>query len=133
MMFEIDKPKDEAGVAFTARFLKSPDLRTWKLTAPECNYAKDRYTAPHALRWHDGWYYNFYLEAHEGYEMRVVRSRDLVKWEASPINPVLRHSPEDKIIANPALTEAQRERIAKATNLNNSDIDFCEWQGRLAP
>ena len=70
MMFEIDKPKDEAGVAFTARFLKSPDLRTWTLTAPECNYAKDRYTAPHALRWHDGWYYNFYLEAHEGYEMR---------------------------------------------------------------
>jgi hypothetical protein len=63
--------------------------------------------------------------------MRVVRSRDLVKWEASPLNPVLRASPEDKVIANPRLTGLQRTRIAQAVNLNNSDIDFCEWQGRL--
>ena len=25
----------------------------------------------------------------------------------------------------------QRTRIAHAVNVNNSDIDFCEWQGRL--
>ena len=29
------------------------------------------------------------------------------------------------------LTPEQRERIRGATNLNNSDIDFCEYQGRL--
>ena len=63
--------------------------------------------------------------------MRVVRSRDLLRWEASPFNPVLRASPEDKIIANPRLTDAQRNRVAHAVNLNNSDIDFCEWQGQL--
>jgi len=131
LMFEIDKPREEAGVPFTARFAKSPDLRRWTLTPPECNYSKDRYPAPHALRWLDGWFYNFYLEAHQGYEMRVVRSRDLVKWESSPLDPVLRHSPEDKLIANAKLTDPQRTRIALATNLNNSDIDFCEWQGRL--
>jgi hypothetical protein len=131
LMFEIDKPREEAGVPFTARFAKSPDLRSWALTPPECNYSKDRYTAPHALRWLDGWFYNFYLEAHQGYEMRVVRSRDLVNWEASPLNPVLRHTPEDKRIANPKLNDAQRARVAYAVNLNNSDIDFCEWQGRL--
>ncbi|PYK01725.1 MAG: hypothetical protein DME23_03510 [Verrucomicrobia bacterium] len=131
LMFEIDKPVEEAGAAFTARFAKSRDLRTWTMTPPECNYAKDRYTAPHCLRWLDGWFYDFYLEAHEGYEMRVVRSRDLIHWEPSPLNPVLRASPEDKRIANPKLTEAQRARIAHAINLNNSDIDFCEWQGRL--
>lgn len=131
LMFEIDKPAVEAGAAFTARFLKSPDLRSWSKTPPECNYAKDRYTAPHALRWLDGWFYNFYLEAHEGYEMRVVRSRDLVNWEASPRNPVLKASVEDKKIANPKLTAKQTERIEKAVNLNNSDIDFCEYQGGL--
>jgi hypothetical protein len=131
LMFAIDKPAEEAGVAFTARFAKSRDLRAWTMTPPECNYAKDRYTAPHCLRWLDGWLYNFYLEAHQGYEMRVVRSRDLVTWEASPLNPVLRHAPEDKLIANPNLTDPQRTRIALAKNLNNSDIDFCEWQGRL--
>ncbi|MBI4659998.1 MAG: hypothetical protein HY735_14250 [Verrucomicrobia bacterium] len=131
LMFEIDKPKEEAGAPFTARFAKSSDLRAWTLTPPECNYAKDRYTAPHCLRWLEGWFYNFYLEAHDGYEMRVVRSRDLVHWEASPLNPVLRASPEDKIIANPKLTAEQRKRITEAKNINNSDIDFCEWQGRL--
>jgi hypothetical protein len=79
----------------------------------------------------DGWFFNFYLEAHDGYEMRVVRSRDLIKWEASPVNPVLRASPEDKRIANRNLNGDQRNRVAHALNLNNSDIDFCEWQGRL--
>jgi hypothetical protein len=131
LMFEIDKPAEEAGRPFTARFAKSKDLHQWTITPPECNYSKDRYTAPQAIRWLDGWFYDFYLEAHDGYEIRVVRSRDLVHWEPSPLNPVLRHSPEDKLIANTSLTAAQRARIEQAVNINNSDIDFCEWQGRL--
>ncbi len=131
LMFEIDKPTEEAGAAFTARFTKSKDLRTWTLTPPECNYAKDRYTAPHCLRWLDGWFYDFYLEAHRGYEMRVVRSRDLTRWEPSPLNPVLRASPDDRQVLNPKLSATQRQRITEATDLNNSDIDFCDWQGRL--
>ncbi|MBL9140074.1 MAG: hypothetical protein JNK85_29650 [Verrucomicrobiales bacterium] len=132
LMFEIDRPAEEAGAAFTARFLRSKDLKTWSLTGPECNYSKDRYTAPHALRWHGGWFFDFYLEAHRGYEMRVVRSRDLIQWEPSPLNPVLRASPDDKAIRNASFTEAQRKRIREAVNWNNSDIDFCEWQGRLS-
>lgn len=131
LMFEIDRPVEEAGVAFTARFARSTDLHTWTVTPPECNYARDRYTAPHCLRWQDGWFYDFYLEAHQGYEMRVVRSRDLILWEPSPLNPVLRASPEDKLIANPKLTDSQRSRVAHAADLNNSDLDFCEWHGRL--
>ena len=131
LMFEIDKPSEEAGIAFTARFAKSKDLKTWRMTPPEMNYAKDRYTAPHALRWLDGWFYNFYLEAHNGYEMRVVRSRDLIKWEPSPLNPVLKASPEDERIANPAMQGSHATRVANAINLNNSDIDFCESGGRL--
>jgi hypothetical protein len=130
MMFEIGAPPEETGAAFTARFAKSNDLMTWELTPADCVYAKDRYTAPHCLRYLDGYYYNFYLEAHQGYEMRVVRSRDLVEWQASPLNPVLRHSPEDKRIANPKLTAQQRGLIEQAENRNNSDIDFCEFEGR---
>jgi len=132
LMFEIDRPAEEAGVAFTARFLTSPDLRTWQLTPPECHYAKDRYTAPHCLRYLDGWFYNFYLEAVPGgYEQWVVRSKDLIHWESSPFNPVLRASEEDRRVANPRLTPEERQRIATAVNLNNSDIDFCEYQGQL--
>jgi len=131
MMFEILEPPGQAGVRFTARFATSSDLKKWDFTPPECVYARDRYTAPHCLRYLDGWYYNFYLEAHDGYETRVVRSRDLIHWEPSPLNPVLRNSPEDKRIANAKLSEQDRAAVANARNLNNSDIDFCEFDGKL--
>ncbi len=134
LMFEVGKPPEVAGVPFTARFATSRDLRTWTLTPAECTYSKDRYTAPHALRYLDGYYYNFYLEALPGpeYEQCVVRSRDLITWEASPLNPVLAASEEDKAIANDRLTAAERERISGALDINNSDIDFCDFEGRTA-
>jgi len=134
MMFEIGKPVERAGEPFTAQFAESRDLKTWKLLPPECNYAKNRYTAPHCLRYLDGWYYDFYLEALENprrYHQYVVRSRDLMHWEQSPHHPVLMPSPEDKKIANPALSADQQARIAAAENVNNSDIDFCEFRGRV--
>ncbi|MCK4465452.1 MAG: hypothetical protein KAU83_07050, partial [Bacteroidales bacterium] len=137
LMFEIKAPSEEAGQPFTARFAISKDLINWKVTPPECNYAKDRYTAPHVLRYLNGYYYDFYLEAkgdHETYETYVVRSRDLIHWEASPLNPVLKASDEDKKIANPRLSVEIRQKIieaAEANNLNNSDIDFCEFKSKL--
>ena len=63
--------------------------------------------------------------------MRVVRSKDLITWKSSPLNPVLKASEEDKIIANRNLSEEIRQKVAKAENCNNSDIDFCENNGRL--
>ena len=131
LMFEIGEPPEEAGARFTARFATSEDLKHWKLTPPECNWTKKYYSAPHALRYLDGYYYVFYLHVHNGYEMRLVRCQDLIHWELSPLNPVLRASKDDKKIANPKLTGQQRERIAKAVNLNNSDIDLCEFQGKV--
>jgi hypothetical protein len=131
LMYEVGKPAEVSGVRFTARFAISEDMETWELTPPECTYAKDRYTAPHCLRFLNGYYYNFYLERCEGYEQRVVRSKDLVHWEPSPHNPVLRASDEDKRIANSNLIAEQRQRIAAAVNINNSDIDLCEHGGRV--
>ena len=29
------------------------------------------------------------------------------------------------------LIDAERQRIAEAVNINNSDIDFCEFEGRV--
>lgn len=131
LMFEVGKPPEVAGRPFTGRFATSLDLAHWDLTPPECNYAMDRYTAPHCLRYLDGYFYDFYLEAHEGYEQRVVRSRDLVQWEPSPHDPVLRASDDDRIATSPRLTEAELGRIATAVNLNNSDIDFCQFRGQV--
>lgn len=131
LMFEIGKPEEQAGERFTANFAISTDVKKWEILSPDHNYAKDRYTAPHCLRYLDGYYYDFYLEAHNGYEMRVVRSKDLINWESSQLNPVLKASIEDKQIANSRLSEELRQKIANATDINNSDIDFCEFNGRL--
>ena len=131
LMFEIGKPKEEAGVRFTARFAVSNDLRNWEVLSSEHNYAKDRYTAPHCLRYLDGYYYNFYLEAFDEYEQWLVRSKDLVHWEKTKLGPVLKPSPKDKNIISNKLTRELKDKIKKSEDINNSDIDFCEYKGRL--
>ncbi|MGQ7869221.1 hypothetical protein [Sunxiuqinia sp. sy24] len=132
LMFEISGTK-EAGVSFTPRFLLSKDLKTFKLTAPECTYGRDRYAAPHCLRFHDGWYYSFHLEAGQpkGYEQFVFRSKDLINWESSPFNSVLAASEEDRLMARDGFTDEEKEDIASSRDVNNSDIDFCEHKGKL--
>jgi len=131
LMFEVGKPAEVAGKRFTARFAESKDLQYWELTDPQCTYTKEHYSAPHALRYLESYFYDFYLEAHDGYEMRVVRSKDLINWQPSPLNPVLKASPDDKKIANPDLSAECREKISQSKNINNSDIDFCEYNGNL--
>jgi len=118
---------------FPARFIESRDLVTWTLLPDECRHQLGRYNAAHCLRWHSNWFYLFYLEEGRprGYEQYVSRSRDLVRWETSPLNPVLAASPEDKLVLNPLLTEKDRADIAKNGDTNNSDIDFCEFHDRL--
>lgn len=133
MAFEVGKPPEIVGRRFTSRFAESDDLVHWKLLSDSHVYTKERYSACPSLRYFDGWYYMTYLEARPGppYETHIVRSKDLVDWQSSPLNPVLRHSPKDKQIANVKLTTAQRERIAGAKNINNSDVDFCEFEGKV--
>ncbi|MBI4027540.1 MAG: hypothetical protein HY360_21315 [Verrucomicrobia bacterium] len=133
MAFEINKPPLEAGVPFTIRFAESNDLVNWKLTPSHCVYSKDRYTACPALRFYHSFYYMIYLEAKPGptYETHIVRSKDLVDWQSSPFNPMMQFDPQDKIIGIPNLTTEQRERIAKAVNRNNSDVDLCEFNGKV--
>ncbi len=131
LMFEIGKPKEVAGVRFTALFATSTDLKRWEVLSPDHNYARDRFTAPHCLRYLDGYYYDFYVEIHNGYETMVVRSKDLINWEPSPLNPVMKASSDDKKIANKNLTEKMLQKITDAEDCNNSDIDFCELNGQL--
>ena len=132
LMFEISGTP-EAGVGFTPRFLTSKDLKTFNLTPKECTYGRDRYSAPHCLRFFNGWYYSFYLEANKptGYEQYLLRSKDLIHWDSSPYNPVLAASKEDKLIARKHFTDEELKAIAAAKDLNNSDIDFCEYKGKL--
>ena len=136
LMYEIDLPFEEAGVPHTGRFATSPDLKSWTVTGPECVFTKDYPSAPHCFRYLDGWYYDFFMETLgekpiRNWVMSLARSKDLVNWQLCPLNPVIKPCDEDRKIANPKLTEAQKERIRTATNINSSDIDFCEFNGQL--
>jgi hypothetical protein len=132
MAIEVGKPPQVVGVPFTMRFAESKNLLDWKLLPEACVYTKERYSACPALRYLDGWFYMLYLEARPGasYETHLVRSRDLISWETSPLNPILKASPEDKQIANPKLTAEQGAKIRGAADLNNSDMDLCEFRGK---
>jgi hypothetical protein len=135
MAFEIGDPPDECGHPFTIRFAKSADLWDWALTPSDCVYSKDRYTACPYIRYvpDDGNYYMIYLESLPGwgYVPYIARSEDLVKWQRSPVNPVLMfEEQEDKKLSNHFFSPEERARIDDALDVNNSDVDLCEFLGR---
>jgi hypothetical protein len=132
MAIELGEPPELVGKRFTIFFAESRDLLTWRMLPVDLVHSRDRYTACPVIRFVDGQYYMIYLEERPGptYEPHIVRSTDLGGWESSPLNPVMRHSDDDKIIANPGFTRDQRELISGAVNINNSDVDLCEYRGR---
>ena len=134
LLIEISAPKEECGCPFTFRFMQSTDLTNWTLTPSECVFQKDRYAGGPAIYAFedDPYYYVGYLEAiRTGYANCLARSKDLINWEYSPINPVLMYDDaEDKKIGSPFLTPADRARIDAALNINNSDMEICEYLGR---
>ncbi|MBQ6420890.1 MAG: hypothetical protein IJK02_07460 [Clostridia bacterium] len=122
-------------VPFTFRFARSQDMENWELLPDTYAFQKDRYAGGPAICTLPGdpYYYVLYLEAYPGpcYANCIARSKNLAEWEYSPINPVLMFNErEDKQIANPFLTPHERERIRRALDINNSDMELCEFNGR---
>lgn len=134
LLIEISAPKEECGHPFTFRFLQSRDLIRWEMMPSECVFQKDRYAGSPALYAFedDPYYYVGYLEGYPEYRFAnsLARTKDFVHWEYSPINPVLMYGEEDRLIASPFLTPSDRARIAGALNVNNSDMELCEYLGR---
>jgi len=131
MMHDVYAAPSEGRGGTFCRFSTSDDMVHWKMTPPECWFTRNGFAAGHFLAYSDGYFYNFYMGANNGYEMRVARSKDLIQWEDSPLNPVLRTSEEDRKLANPNFTEEQKKRIATMTNINNSDMCLIEYQGKV--
>ena len=131
LLIEVDKP-----VGFTFRFARSSDMTNWTLLPEEYHFQDTPiyaggpaiYSVPD-----DPDYYVLFLEAypHHCFANCIAKSPDLIHWTYSPINPVLMYNEaEDKRIANPFLTPHEQERIARAWDINNSDMELCEFNGR---
>lgn len=135
LLIEIGAPKEECGHIYTFRFLQSTDLTNWTLTPSDCVFQKERYCgSPSIYAFEDDpYFYVGYLEAYPEarYANSIARSKDLKNWEYSPVNPVLMYDDlEDRKIGSPFLTPADRARIDAALNINNSDMELCEYLGR---
>lgn len=130
--FELGAPLDEVGEPFTMFFAESTDLKTWKVVKG-AKMGKEIYTGAPMLRHYGDWFYFFHLEGsyEEGFRTRVMRSGDLYAWERSP-HVVLGYDPWDKMIHPCAnFTDAEKAYIAGAKDVNASDLDMCDWNGRL--
>lgn len=136
LMIEISAPVEEAGtVPFTFRFLQSKDMTNWTLTPRECVFQKERYAGSPALYTleDDPHFYVGYLEEYPEHCFAncIARSKDLIHWEYSMVNPVLMYDEyEDKKIGSPFLTPQDRALIDAAIDMNNSDMELCEFLGR---
>ncbi len=136
LLIEISAPLNKpVEKLFTFRFLQSKDMTNWTLLPNEYMFQKGHYSGGPALYTIEGdpHYYVGYLEAypHNCYANSIARSKDLINWEHSLRNPVLMFDEkEDKKIGSPFITPEEREAIAKALDINNSDMEICEFNGR---
>jgi len=105
MAYESNDPR---WPAFTIKFAESPDLVNWR-PLPDRIFGQDRYTACPWLTYLDGYFYMLYLEHKTPrwwFETYLTRSKDLVSWQPSPLNPILAPSPgEDCNTSDPDVTE----------------------------
>ena len=134
IVFELGKPEEMVGVPFTMFFAESADLVTWRVI-PGAVFGREIYTGAPMLRWHDGFFYFFHLEGsyEEGFVTQVARSRDLRDWERG-LRPVLERHADDRQILPAAATwfsQEQLVKIASAVNINASDLDMCDYAGKL--
>ena len=132
MAIEISDPPELTGHPFTNVFAVSDDLLNWELYKPEtCVHTKDRYSACPVIRYVGGCYYMIYLEGIplSKYVPYIARSKDLENWEVAEKNPVFFYSDEDKLLWR-EFDEKEKAKIEKALNINNSDVDLCEYKGK---
>ena len=133
MAIEIGEPPEIVGVRFTTFFARSTDGFEWTLD-PACYDIKTHYSAAPFLHFLEGWYYLFtgyrLVEHTKTSTIYAARSRDLMNWDWSPLNPVLVPSEEDRLIYIDRFSEEQKRYIAATPDLKVCDFDMCEVYGR---
>lgn len=128
MVFERGRPAP-GDVNFTMYFAYSSDLHDWRVI-PGAVYGFGVYCGAPLLRYFDKWYYFFHLSGsyESGFNTMVSRSKDLKDWSREEL--VLPYDEADRRWLVPVNAELL-ERSRRARNINASDLDFCEYGGKL--
>jgi hypothetical protein len=130
---------DPAYPAFTIKFAQSKDLMHWT-KLPQATFGTNRYTACPCIRYVRGYYYVLYLEQRSPqwlFETYITRSKDLIHWELSAANPVIRPEGLDEGIdaSDPDIVEwhgKTRIYFAVGDQRTWANIKQATWPGRLA-
>lgn len=123
----------EIGVPFTCFFAYSTDLEHWEMMPDEYSYTPNRYNACPALRYSRGKYYMICLEALPclRYAPYIYRTENFLDWEVGFHNPIMMWSDEDRVLQpGYTLSPKDMELLKTGLNINCSDIDLCEYEGK---
>ncbi len=137
LLMEASDPAEYVGVKFTFFFAKSPDLKEWTfMDYNECAFSKERYNGGPWMRYSEGWYYVISVTELpcQHYTNYIFRTKDFKDWYVGYYNPILMPDEDDRKISPHAadLTEELLEQITgTGFNINNSDIDMCDWNGKI--
>ncbi len=134
-LWDTDYPKKYVGnKGWTMFFAKSPDMIHWEFLDYEKPFSKDEGTGGPALKYSDGWYYLLgdCVLPRKIFTSYMYRTKDFRDWYVGYYNPILMPSCEDRMISPhyTEITDEERERLRTAFNVNNTDLDICEWQGK---
>lgn len=137
ILMEASAPEEYVGVKFTFFFATSPDLKEWTfMDYNECAFSKERYNGGPWMRYSEGWYYVISVTELpcQHYTNYIFRTKDFKDWYVGYYNPILMPDEDDRKISPHAadLTEELLEQITgTGFNINNSDIDMCDWNGKI--
>jgi len=136
LLMEASEPREYVGdYPFTLFFATSKDLKTWKFMDYDLGFSKDRYMGGPWMKYSDGWYYVISVTELpcKHYTNYIYRTKDFKDWYVGYYNPILMPGEEDRIISPNAADISEELRMQITTtgfNINNSDIDMCDYNGK---
>lgn len=135
LLMETFKPEELVGEPYTFFFATSPDLVNWTFLSADHAFSKERYNGGPWMRYSEGWYYviSVTLLPCRRYTNYIYRTKDFLDWEVGFYNPILMASAEDHMISPNAhgFTPETLNDVITGFNINNSDIDMCDWNGSV--
>ncbi len=132
---DTDYPKKYVGHnSWTMFFAKSPDMVNWEFMDYEKPFCLEQHTGGPCLKYSDGWYYlladlELYRKIYTSY---MLRTKDFENWYVGYYNPIIMPGEDDRKISPhyTDITEEETQRLKTAFNVNNTDLDICQWQGK---
>lgn len=132
---EANEPAELVGIPFTCFFAKSKNLIDWEFLPDDTAFPRHRYIGGPCMKYSEGWYYLFGVTELPcaRYTNYLYRTKDFYTWEVGKYNPFLMPSNEDKLISPRAagFTESFLDEIKTGFNIDNSDVDLCDYNGKV--